>query len=192
MSTDAVSATVYASRSISWDTTTLPSGATFEGGVIFPDAVMEERHDDDSVITDNPVETGSVINDHAYDLPQDLEIVAVWDSVKQASGQVGFLETMYQKVLDIKQAKILLNVVTGKRSYQNLLLKGISEITDKDSENVLMLRLSFKQVLLTYTTTVSVSSAAQQSIPQKTMPTINNGIVHLGTATNYNAGTTGS
>ena len=188
MSTPANSVTVFAARSISWDTTTLPSGVTFQGGVMFPDTVMEERHDDDSVITENPVESGSVVNDHAYDLPQDLEIVAVWDPVKQANGQPGFLETQYQQVLNLKQAKILLNVVTGKRSYQNLLLKGVSEITDKDSENVLMLRLTFKQLLLTFTQTVTITSAAQQTLPQKTMPTINNGNASLLPGTNFNAG----
>jgi hypothetical protein len=182
------SVTSYASRSISWDTTTLPSGATFQGGVLFPDTVMEERHDDDSVITDNPVEIGAVVNDHAYDLPQDLEVTAVWDPVTQANGQPGFLETMYQQLLNLKQAKILLNVVTGKRSYQNLLLKNISETTDKDTENVLMVRLTFKQMLLTYTQTVSIAPAAQQLLPQKTMPTLNNGNVSLQPGTNYNAG----
>ena len=188
MSTPANSVTSYAARSISWDTATLPSGDTFQGGVLFPDTVMEERHDDDSVITDNPVEIGSVVNDHAYDLPQDLEVVAVWDPAKQAKGQPGFLETLYQQVLSLKQAKILLNVVTGKRSYQNLLLKGISEITDKDSENVLMLRLTFKQLLLTFTQTVTISPASQQTLPQKTMPTINNGNLSLLPGTNYNTG----
>ena len=72
--------TVYASRSISWDTVKLPSGATFQGGVLFPDTVLEERHDDESVITENPVENGSVTSDHAYDLPQELEISCVWSS----------------------------------------------------------------------------------------------------------------
>ena len=91
-------------------------------------------------------------------------------------------------MLNLKQAKILLNVVTGKRSYQNLLLKGVSEITDKDSENVLMLRLTFKQLLLTFTQTVTISSAAQQTLPQKTMPTINNGNASLLPGTNFNAG----
>jgi hypothetical protein len=189
MSTAAGSVTVYASRSISWDTTTLPSGATFPGGVLFADAVLEERHDDESVMTENPVEYGSVMTDHAFDLPQELELTYVWDSVKQSGGQPGFLETQYRKVLDLKQAKVLLNVVTGKRQYQNMLLKGVSEITDKDTENVLMLRLVLKQAILALTQTVSISSSAQQSLPQKTMPILNGGSVSLQPGTNYNPGT---
>ena len=188
MSTPANSVTAYAARSISWDTTTLPSGTTFQGGVLFADTVMEERHDDDSVITENPVEIGSVTNDHAYDLPQDLEVVAVWDPARQANGQPGFLESIYQQLLNLKQAKIMLNVVTGKRSYQNLLLKNISETTDRDTENILMVRLTFKQLILTFTQTVTITSAAQQTQPQKTMPTINNGTVSLQPGNNFNAG----
>jgi hypothetical protein len=189
MSTAAAAVTVYASRSISWDTTILPSGATFPGGVLFPDTVLEERHDDDSVMTENPVEIGSVMTDHKFDLPQELELTYVWDPVKQSGGQPGFLESQYRKVLDLKEAAISLNVVTGKRSYQNMQLKGVSEITDKDTENVLMLRLLFRQAILALTQTVSISPAAQQSLPQKTMPTLNGGAVSLQPATNYNPGT---
>ena len=186
------SVTVYASRSISWDTVTLPSGATFQGGVLFPDTVLEERHDDDSIISENPVEIGSVVNDNAFDTPQELELLYAWSlSSQQANGQPDYLETTYQRVLDLKQAKILLNVVTGKREYQNLLIKGISEITDRDNENSMTLRLTLRQMLLTYTQTVTITSAAQQSMPQKTAPTLNGGTVSLQPGNNYNAGTAG-
>jgi hypothetical protein len=184
------SVTVYASRSISWDTVTLPSGATFPGGVLIADTVMEERADDDSVITENPVEIGSVVNDHAFDTPQELELIYVWDAVKQAGGQPGFLETTYQKVRDLKRAKIIVNCVTGKAQYQNLLIKGISNVTDRETENILVLRLTLKQLLLTLTQTVIISTAAQQSMPQKTMPTVNGGSVSLQPGQNYNSGTT--
>ena len=56
----AASATVYAVRSISWDKTTLPNGAVVPQGVIFADAVLEERHDDETIISENQVEIGSV------------------------------------------------------------------------------------------------------------------------------------
>lgn len=39
-------------RMISWSTTTLPNGTVVQGGMIIPDASVEERHDDDSVITE--------------------------------------------------------------------------------------------------------------------------------------------
>ena len=179
--------TSYAGRSISWDDVKSASGAViFPGGVMIADAVLEERADDDSVITDNPVEVGSVINDHAYDLPQELELTYVWDAVKQANGQPGFLEEQYRNVRKLKAAKPLLTCVTGKAQYSNLLLKGISNVTDRDTENVLMLRLTFRQVLLAITSTVQVP-ASQQTMPDKTMSTVNGGTVSLQPGTNFNA-----
>ena len=177
-------------RSISWATTTLTNGYTFQGGTIQADAVVEERHDDESVITENPVENGSVTNEHAYDLSQELELTYVWSAGSpQAQGQVSFLNSMYGKFLNLKQAKIFLAVVTGKRMYRNMLIKGISETTDKETENILMLRITLKQLLLADTQTLAISSAAQMTIPQKTMPTVNGGTVSLQPAPNFNPGT---
>jgi hypothetical protein len=184
------SAVVYAGRSISWGTVTLGSGAVFPAGVIFPDTVIEERHDDDTVISENPIEIGTVNNDNAFDLPQELEVTYVWSAGSpQANGDPGFLQSMYQRLLDLKQAKISLYVVTGKRQYQNLELKNISVITDRDTENALVARLGFRQLLLTYTQTVIVAPASQHAQPQKTMPTINGGTVSLQPGNNYNSGT---
>jgi hypothetical protein len=165
-------------------------------GTITADSVLEERYDDESIITENPVETGSVTNDHAYDLPQELDVTYVWSAASpQAGGQVSFLNTMYAQFLALKQGKVLLTVSTGRRLYQNLLIKSISTISDKDTENILQLRLSLRQLILTTTQTVSTgqTQASQQLIPAKTMPTQNSGTLSLAPATNFNAGTpTGS
>jgi hypothetical protein len=180
-------------RNISWQTTPLPGGSPFPSGTIMADAVIEERSDDESVITENPVEQGSVIADHAYDLPQDLELTYVWSAGAQPGRQQSFLNNIYQQFLDLKQAKILCSVVTGKRGYANMLVKGISTTTDRDSENILMLRISFHQILMAVTQTVNTGSAsfgtaAQQAIPQKTNPTVNLGTVQLQSAPNFNPG----
>jgi hypothetical protein len=180
----------YAARSISWDTVTLPGGGTFPGGALFPDTVLEERHDDESIITENPVEIGSVTNDHAYDLPQELELTYVWSpaSKNNINKTESFLNDWYMLLLNLKQAKILVTVVTGKRQYDNMLIKGLSETTDANTENVLMIRIALRQLILAITQTVSISSAAQQSLPQKTAPTINSGNVSLGSGQNFNGG----
>jgi hypothetical protein len=177
-------------RNISWVTTTLANGTTIQGGTIIADAVIEERSDDESVITENPVEVGSVSNDHAYDLPQELELTYAWaGGSSQAQGQASFLNTTYSKLLTLKQAKVLLSVVTGKRQYQNMLIKGLSQTTDKDTENILLIRINLRQLNLTVTQTVTIPSAGQQSMPQKTAPTINSGTVSLQPGSNYNPGT---
>ncbi len=184
---NAANATVYAARSVSWDKTTLSNGTVIPAGVIFADAVLEERHDDESVITENPVEDGSTTNDHAYDLQQECELTYVWSpSGSHSDGQPSYLDNVYKQFLTLKQAKILLHVVTGKRTYDNMLVKHIGEVTDKDTENILMLRISLRELLLTFTQTVSISSANQQSMPEKTAPTINSGSASLQPGNNFN------
>jgi hypothetical protein len=181
-------------RMISWSTTTLPNGTVIQAGMIVPDASVEERHDDDSVITENPVENGSVVNDHAYDLPQEVDLTYAWSSSSpQANGNFSFLNQMYAQLLTLKSAKVLLNIVTGKRQYQNALIKNLSETTDKDTENILLIRIGIRQLLLAVTQTVTIPPASQQAMPQKTMPTTNVGTVPLTPGTNFNSGTpTGS
>jgi hypothetical protein len=168
-------------------------------GMIIADSVIEERYDDESIITENPVETGSVSNDHAYDLPQELELTYVWAAASpQAAGQPSFLNDIYTLILALKVGKVLLTVSTGRRLYQNMLLKSISTISDKDTENILQLRLSLRQLILVSTQVLTSGQANQapnsaQLIGAKTMSTSNLGTNTLGNAPQFNSGTpTGS
>ena len=168
-------------------------------GMIIADSVIEERYDDESIITENPVETGSVSNDHAYDLPQELELTYVWAAASpQAAGQPSFLNDIYTLILALKVGKVLLTVSTGRRLYQNMLLKSISTISDKDTENILQLRLSLRQLILVSTQVITSGQATQapnsaQLIGAKTMSTSNLGTNTLANGPQFNSGTpTGS
>jgi hypothetical protein len=176
-------------RMISWQTTTLSNGATIQAGTLIADSVIEERSDDESVITENSVENGSVINDHAYDLPQELELTYAWQpaskSPSSAPRQPSFLNSMYQQALTLKQGKVLLSVVTGKRQYQNMLIKGLAQTTDRDTENILLLRITLRQIIMAVTQTVTFASAADQLSPQTTSPTTNIGTLQLQPAPNF-------
>lgn len=177
------------SRWISWQATTLPNGTTVAAGMIVADAFIEEKHDDDSVITEDPVEIGSVINFNKYDLPQQLELSYVWSpSGKGNTAQSpSYLNAMYQKFLVLKSADVLLTIKTGKRLYQNMVIKNISETTDKDTENVLLLRLDCRQILMAITQSVLLP-ASSQAQPQVTSSTVNQGTVSPQPAPNYNGG----
>jgi hypothetical protein len=191
---------VIPSRFISW---VLPTNTQVAGvppsGTIVGDSVIEERYDDESIITENPVETGSVSNDHAYDLPQELDVTYVWSAASpQGNGQLSFLNGMYTQFLALKTGKVLLTVSTGRRLYQNMLIKAISTISDRDTENILNLRLSLRQLILVSTQVLTSgqanqTQASQQIIPAKTMPVLNGGTQSLAPGSSFNAGTpTGS
>jgi hypothetical protein len=181
----------YAARSISWEATTLPDGTTYPAGVIYPDIAIEERHDDESVITENPVEHGSTTSDHAYNQQSQCELAWAWSPSGGPLLNIrpqAFIITQYERVLDLKKKFILLNVVTGKRQYQNMLIEGLSEITEEKTENLLSLRIFLREMIFTLTETTSLPSADNQLIPQKTAPTVNGGTVALQPASNFNTG----
>lgn len=179
-------------RSISWDTQTLADGSTYQAGSLTPDVVLEERHDDQTVITENPVESGSMTSDHAYEQPSECEVCWVWSpsggplfSLRSRS----FILEQYKKLLELKSKHVLLSVITGKRSYLDMLIQGISEVTDEKTENLLSVRIFLRQIIYTRTQAVSViGSAANQKFPERTSPTVNGGTVSLQPASNFNTG----
>ena len=174
-------------RSISWTAGTYPNGTSYPAGMLMADAVVEERADDEMVITENPVENGSVTTDHAYALPSQLELTYAFDpgGVQNTSKDPYYLRTVYTKLLGLELGRVLLSVVTGKRQYKNLLIKALSVTTERTTENVLMIRVNLQQLILTTTQTVSLSSSAQQSMPGKTAAPINRGNVSLGDGSSF-------
>lgn len=139
-------------------------------------------------ITNQPVEAGAVISDHAYKLPAELELEYAWSagSPQNRTNDLAFLKNLYQQFLGLEAGAVLCTVNTGKRIYQNMLIKSLSVQTDKEHENDLTIRVEFQEILIATTQIVPVSSAAQQSLPTKTAPTLNQGNQSLQPATNFN------
>jgi hypothetical protein len=126
--------------------------------IIQADAVIEEQHADTSEITRHPVEQGSQISDNAVDLFPEFTLVYTWSpaSAGNTSGSISFLNQLYGQFLQLKSSKTLLNVYTGKRVYTNALIQSITTTTDKETENILQLRISFLAILIVSTTTITI------------------------------------
>jgi hypothetical protein len=157
---------------------------------IIADAVFEEQHDDESVLTDQPVEVGSVVTDHMYDLPAELGLIYGWTlgSAQNTQKDVSFLKNLYQKLLGLKANRTLVTVYTGKRLYKNMVVRRVSLTTDKENENSMSVRLGLRELLFATTQTVNISSAADQQFPDQTAPTVDQGNQTLQGAPNFNPG----
>jgi hypothetical protein len=165
----------------------VPSGST---GVVAADAVLVERHSDQSVITEHPVEQGSVISDHIYALPARLELTYTWSPASNfnTSDDPSFLNSLYSTLLTLKANGTLFRVVTGKRTYENMAIEAIAETTDKETENVLTLIIELKEILMAVTSQATISAMSQQAIPTKTAPVVPQGNVILANGPNFNPG----
>lgn len=166
--------------------TFVPSGTL---GAVVADAVIEERHIDEMEITRHPVEQGSTISDHAYKLPATLDLLYDWATAsnQNVANDPAFLSTMYARLLALQASATLFTVVTGKRTYTNMMIRSLAETTDKDTENILALHMSLQEILMAVTSSLTVSAMSQQALPSKTSPIIPTGTVGLQPGTNYNA-----
>lgn len=117
---------------------------------------VDETATDKLTVTKHPVQQGAAIADHAFKEPTEL-------SVKIVAGQnLKPLSEVYQDFLKLQSDRIPFEVVTGKRSYGNMVLLSISQTTDKITENVLALNLTFQEVIIVEVTSTKVPPRNRQ------------------------------
>jgi hypothetical protein len=74
----------------------------------------------------------------------------------------------------------LVNVYTGKRVYTSMLIGSITTTTEKDTENVLLIRLLCRHIKFATVTTVQISTdPTTLANPQQTLPVAPKGTQQL-------------
>lgn len=128
-------------------------------GAIIPNITIEENHEDTLEITSHPVQQGASISDHAYKNPATLKV------------RYGFntdIKTVYEKFLKLQKDATLVDVVTGKRNYKNMLIKSLSTTSDNKTNEVLFITADLTEVIIVSTQTGSVPPRARQKDAGKT------------------------
>jgi len=139
---------------------------------IFPDVVIEEIHHDELEITNHPVSQGgapNVISDHAFKRPAELGMRVGWSP----SGSVfnlgsDYIYDVYQQLLDLQNTREPFEISTGKRSYESMMLRSLAVVTNKETENCLMVEARFQQVIIVQVRTTTLPPSLYQATPQKT------------------------
>ena len=124
---------------------------------------IEEVAVDDLVITEHPVQQGAEITDHAYNKPAEVTLSVMW------SDEDAPLSETYQKLRDLQSSREPFDLVTGKREYKNMLISSLRNTTDAQTENVLSISLSLREIFITSVEAVSVSTstAGAASVPER-------------------------
>ena len=141
------------------------------GGIIAP-CTISEHHSDTMTITDHPIEIGANITDHSFMNPQQVDIVIAW-----GSGIYVPLNELYGQLLALQATRLPFDILTGKRKYTSMLMQSIEETTEADTENILRVTLSCRQVFLVSTSAASLAPAANQANPSATADTVSRGTV---------------
>lgn len=135
------------------------------GGIIAEVTVYEEATDE-LEITSHPVETGAQITDHAFAQPSTVTIQVGWsDASDQAQGDC---RNVYNQLLALQKGRQPIDIVTGKRSYSNMLIRSLMTRTDQGLEHALLITAVCRQIILVSTSTTAVPSNDDQALPQKT------------------------
>jgi hypothetical protein len=129
------------------------------GGLTF-DAVVSESHTVTTEITDNPVESGVSITDHAYMKPYKVVIEAgvtntplhePTDNYGTGDARVA---NAYAALLQLQATREPFDVQTGLLLYNNMLIQELTVIQDKDTSNVLAFSATLREIVIVYTETV--------------------------------------
>lgn len=160
-------------------------------GIIVPSIVISEKHSDSTVITEHPLGFGAAIHDHAYSRPADLvmelgfasagSLVDMIDTSEYTiAGQELSIGTspkeIYQQLLDLQQSFECFQVVTGKRTYKNMLIRTLDVTTHAATENVLMITVTLQEINITHTQAVTDTPVENMQQGQNTSGVSNTGV----------------
>ena len=137
---------------------------------------IEEMASDELEITSHPVQQGASITDHAYLKPALLQISCVYADTP------AMLSEIYRKLLKLQSDRIPMKVITGKRTYRNMLMRSLSQLTDSQTENALQIRFELLEVFLTAVEVVTLPPRARQAQADKTGSTEQGGKKQAGEA----------
>lgn len=126
---------------------------------IVPNVIVQEQGDDELQITDHPVESGANITDHAFKKPATLSVTYGWS---ESGGSIPFAGLLtptpadvYKMLLNLQNTCQPFDVITGKRKYTNMLLRRLSQATDQETENCLMVDAELQEIIVVDTTTTN-------------------------------------
>lgn len=126
---------------------------------------VEEVSNNNLTITQHPVQQGAAITDHSYLEPVTVSIKFFFDN------STGDLNTIYQNLLDLQATREPFSIVTGKKTYNNMLFSSMRQTTDPNTENCLAIDSDFQQILIASIQTSSVPQSNKQAAPQQTQAT---------------------
>lgn len=133
------------------------------------DACFSIDHETNLTITEQPVQTGASISDHAYEEPKqvifDIGMSDVMES--EVSGQfedkASRSVSAYTILRTLQSQRLPIQVATRLAVYQNMLVATISAPDDITTCNGLRATVTLQEVIVVEVSTVKISARAQVS-----------------------------
>lgn len=124
-------------------------------GPIPVSVIMRERHNSELGITEEPIETGAKVTDHAYVEPKKLTL---------EFGDANAVAT-FNALQRFQESRQPFSVVTGLTVYRNMLIKALMVERDATYSRVLNGRAELQEIIIVstaYTTTEGEGSSGRR------------------------------
>jgi hypothetical protein len=132
------------------------------GGLIF-DATFSENHRSSIEVTENPVDIGIMISDHAFAKPKSLSLVAgVSDTPlkqqtnDQFSSGDGRSKKAFELLKTLQKSFEPFNIQTGLELYKNMMCIEVQCVQDADTSRAFVFNAEFREVIITSTQVISL------------------------------------
>lgn len=146
---------------------------------------IEEVSTDKMAVTSHPVEQGAAITDHSYKEPAELVLRLGWSNSGlssvlsdvmaistlfsgQGEGGFNYVQEVYQKLLALQLSRIPFQIVTGKRTYNNMLITSLTSPTNSETEHALVVTLVCKEIIVVQTQAATFPDSSVQANPAST------------------------
>lgn len=118
-------------------------------GTLVLDASIAEEHAIDVSITDNPIEDGGTVTDHALVEPRvltmEVMVTAHPDQLIPTLSAVRHIQE-YRKLQRIAKSRDVITVVTSLERYRNMLIERVSTPRTVENTNALRITVQLRQI----------------------------------------------
>lgn len=162
------------------------------------DTNIEEVHESELEMTENPIEDGSDITDHSFMRPVQVRLRCGWsNSSLQALQQVAsglfssatmtkgkdYVSDIYSQLQQIQTSRALIDITTGLLTYPNMLIRSVRATRDVRTSAALIVEAVCRQAIIVNTKPATVPPLANQKTPSKTAALLNLGTKNVTSAT---------
>lgn len=137
----------------------------FASDLVFS-VVLKETHSHNANVSRHPVESGASMVDHIQTSGVELSVEALRDGIEShggdsvATGAPPDLEQKYSELLELFESRAPLTVVTGIRTYSNMVITNISVARDKNSASVLNVSAKLTEIMIASSVMLEVPVSA--------------------------------
>ena len=156
-------------------------------GEIELDIIVSETTNTSSIITSNPVENGSDVNDNIIINPMTYSISGIVSDTKVAplgglntpdsfAGESTPSKDAWEELLELQAKKIPFTLVTNLKEYDNVVIENLSTTQDKETSNSLNFTANMKEIIFVGSEVLTAEQFSEQDTADQTVPNTEGGL----------------